>query len=171
MTAETPTTDPAQPRAMPVHALIVGGIAGAIGAAFSWGQVAFEIRGLAFSLVLVFIPSIAIILGVQRWRDGVLGGVIVFSQALGVALAIGLVYALIQGGFAWLLVNQLEPDLLDKMWAHQASAMLAAGHSAEAVAAAEKQFREQITPTVYAKSIFAFVGSLLTSLFTRRKVR
>jgi hypothetical protein len=164
-------------RTLPAHALIFGGVSGALGAGLNWAQFAFGFYGRAAWIVLLFVPLIAIILGVQRWRDGVLGGAIRFPQAFSAALAIGLVYALIQWGFASVLVHHLEPGLLDAVATFQREAMQSAGRAAEEIAAAEKEFREQLTPAVYAKSIFAFnlivafIGALLASLFMRRIVR
>jgi hypothetical protein len=170
-TSSTPTI-----HLLPRHALVFGGGAGLLGAGLNWAQFSLGFYGLASGILLLFVPLIAIIVGVQRWRDGVLGGVIGFPQAFSAALAIGFVYALFQGGFAWLLLSHLEPGLADTIANYQRTALEEAGRSAEQIAAADQRFREQFTPAEFGKQtlavnlIVAFIGSLVASLFMRRNV-
>jgi hypothetical protein len=174
----TDTETPSKPaRPLMVHALIFAGVAGALAVALRWAEFAFGFYGRAPDLLILFVPLIAIILAVQRWRDGVLGGSIRFSQAFRVALAVGLIFSLLQAGFAWLHVNYLQPDLIDLMVDAQSKAMQAAERSAEEIAEAEKNFRETLTPATYPRGVFvswlvvSFVSGLLASAFMRRNVQ
>jgi hypothetical protein len=163
-------------RRLPMHALLFGGVAGAVGCAVRWAEFAFGFYGRAAELCLLFVPLIAIILAVQRWRDGALAGAINFSRAIGAGLAVGMIYSVLHWIFAWVLVHHLEPDLLETMAAFQREGMQAAGRTAEEIATADQRFRAEITADIYPKIIFAhtlvvtFIGSLLAALFIRKRV-
>lgn len=170
------TPAPARDRPLAVHALMFGGAAGAITSAGRWAGFAFGFHGGVLDTVLLFVPLVALILGVQHWRDDRLGGAIRFSQAFGAALAIGLVFATIEGLFGWLHAAVLEPGIVEIMVQFMRETLAKQGESAAAVDAAEATFRRNFSPAAYGQLMFvtglvvSFVESLLASLFVRRNV-
>jgi len=164
-------------RKLPLHALKFGGVAGLIGAAWSTAEHLLGFYGSAAEIAAFAVPILAIVFGVQRWRDRVLGGVIGFSQAFGAALAIGLAYAVVAGGLAWVQFAMWEPEVRESLVAFQADGMQARGATVEKIREAEIELRRDLTPRTYAGGVLtfrlavAFVVSLVTALFVRRSVR
>jgi len=164
-------------RKLPLHALKFGGVAGVIGAAWSTAEHVFHFYGGAAEIAAFVVPILAIVFGVQRWRDRTLGGTIGFSQAFSAALAIGLGYAVVAGALAWVQFVVFEPEVRESLVAFQTDGMQARGQTVEAIRDAEIELRRDLTPRTYAGAVLtfrlavAFIVSLVTAVFVRRSLR
>jgi hypothetical protein len=151
------------------HAALYGGIAGVLSGAWMILEYALGFQtvkpeiGRITALAALIFPVGAMILGVMRWRDRVLGGSMKFTQAFGAALAIGLVFSVVFAGAAWLHAGVLVPDLVITKIEAYATALRAAGKVP--VADIDKWLeteRARANAGTYAYQYFS--GSLIQSL-------
>ena len=93
--------------------------------------------GALFGFTSMFVALSFVFVGVKRYRDGALGGVIRFWPALGLALGIALVAAVFYV-IGWEVYMYLtDYSFMDEFTAMQARSMREDGASAEAIAAME----------------------------------
>jgi hypothetical protein len=171
MNEETaPTTGRPVPARFALHALTYGGIAGVLGGGLTIGVYALtqdsddtSMAQWAYIAAMI-IPIAAVILGMTSWRNHYLGGRIRFVQAFGMALAIGLAYALCIGGASWLQASKLSPDLIEKsidQWAVMAAQQPDA--RPDDIAKQAEAYRKSTTPVTYAQDRFS--RALMLSFF------
>lgn len=168
----TPTDSaaPPTPARLARHAARYGGIAGAIGGVWMMCGYALSVHprfgtvGGWVSFLVLIVPISAAVLGIVGWRNDALGGRIRFTQAFGMALAIGLVCSACLGLAAWLHAAVIQPDLIDRLLELDAARRSAAPEAdAEAIAREIEQARATLTPARFGQSVFA--GRLIESFF------
>jgi len=169
MSDTTPDSVPS-PARFALHALKYGSIAGLIGGAWMIGEYALgfqterpEIGRWTF-LASMIVPIAAVILGMTAWRNNALGGRIRFVQAFGMALAVGLSFALLMAAAGWLHAAVLEPDLIERALDRYAvTAAQQPEAKPEAIAAQVELWKRSTTPVTYAQGVFT--RSLVLSFF------
>jgi hypothetical protein len=157
---------------------VFGGIAGAVGAIWILLEYAFGFHGARISDIRIttaaslVVPVVAIMVGIMRWRDRMLDGSIRFTQAAGVALAIGLVYSIIVAAFSGIYAAFINRDFLSALLAFQAQMMRDAGFSADDIAKqVEAGKHATATSLAYARFVFWLGTSLVVSLISALLVR
>jgi len=164
------TTRSSSPARFAVHALKYGTGAGLLGGLWMIADYALGFQtdhmdiGRWTHLGGMIIPIAAVILGMMSWRNKALGGRIRFVQAFGMALAVGLVFALFIGAAAWLQTAQLAPELIPHRIDQQAIAAAQQPNSnPDEIAKQAELAKQQTTPVAFAKMMFSY--SLMQSLF------
>lgn len=156
------------------HALVYGGIAGALGGLWTWLQFPLGWYSGRSGMVTVLVMVGAIAYGIIRWRDRVRGGRMGFAEASGTGLAIGLVAAALIGGVARVHAA-MDASLVDQILAAQTAAMQDAGRSAEDIASTTEMVRTSFTPATYGMTMFitmllvSFISSLLAAVVVRKR--
>lgn len=174
-----PTSTPAR---FARHALLYGAAAGAIGGGMMLADYALGFQterahiGRWTYLLGLVIPIAAVVLGMTSWRNHVLGGRIRFAQAFGMALAIGLVFAIVMGLTAWWQTAQLAPDLIHQRIDQQAiAAAQRPDANPEEIARQVELAKASATPRTYAKMMFtmalvhAFFVGLVAAITVPKK--
>lgn len=163
------------------HALVFGGGAGAIMLAWLLAEWAAGLHGprIAYmrftTMAAMLVPILAVMIGMMRWRDRVMGGTFKFIQAFGVALGIGLVFAVGAGLATWLYAGVINPGYIPGIIDFQAEAMRQANLATDEIARQVELTRQRATPAAFAYGRFvswlmiAFVISLAAALVIRKK--
>lgn len=174
MTDETQSSRrAADPARFARHTLRYGGIAGLLGAGWMMAEYALGLqtersdigRWTAFGLMVI--PIAAVVLGITSWRNHALGGRIRFTEAFGLALAIGLVFSVTMGAGAWLHAGVISPDLVEKQIQHRAAVEAQQpGADPAAIAKTAEEHMKLATPFLWARFVFSrmLVQSLLVGV-------
>lgn len=179
--------EPDQPTARPTaitlfkHALIYGGAAGVLAVAWSLIEMhlalntAGGVKLWLLTLARLAFPIGGITLGIVYWRDRVVGGNMRFAQAFGAGLAIGLIFAAIQGLFFTAFASS-NPDYVARMVESYKQYLISAGRSEEEVAQELESISDWATPAGIGLARLAeglkqsLVISLMAGLFVRKRV-
>lgn len=127
------------------------------------------------TLARLAFPIGGITLGIVYWRDRVMGGSMRFVQALGTGLAVGLVFAVVQGLFM-MTFSSSNPQFIEDMVTRFEAQQRASGLAEEDVETGIEALRDQVTPfslglaTVAQWMFGSVVISLIGALFVRKRV-
>lgn len=163
------------------HALLYGGAAGVLSVAWSLVEIHLGdsvtggVQLWLITLARLAFPIGGITLGIVYWRDRVMGGSMRFVQAMGAGLAIGLVFALVQGLFMGAF-SSANPEFIEKMITRFEAEQLSSGMEEAQVEEGVAALRDRVTPfslgiaTVAQWMFGSVVISLIGALFVRKRV-
>lgn len=169
-----PSSPAPSPLRFAQHALVYGGIAGAVGGGWMILEYALGLHtehanvGRWTAIAAMIVPIGAVVFGVTSWRNHALAGRIRFVQAFGMALAIELAYALCLAFAAWIHSAWIDPNLISTVLdGIGRTAAQQPGANADEIARQAEQWKAATTPYTYAQGVFArslflgfFVGLL-----------
>ncbi|MDX9696702.1 MAG: DUF4199 domain-containing protein [Bacteroidales bacterium] len=111
----------------------------------------------------------------KSYRDNTLGGTISYGQALGYAMVIVVVAALISSVYSYVFLKYIDPSMIDKIAAMSEEEMLKQGMSDEQIELAQSMSKKFMSPGLMnimgflGTSVFGFLIALVTSAVVKKE--
>jgi hypothetical protein len=126
-------------------------------------------------LVNIIIISIAMVIGINKYRDGFLGGSINFGRCFLMGLTIGFFTFILSGVFSLLFNNLFDPEYISKQVSEMMQGLSEKGVTEDQIAVIQEKMEAnlklapQLLGVLTNSIIFSAVISLIVSAFIRKK--
>ena len=126
-------------------------------------------------LINIVIIAIAMVFGINSYRDKYLSGTINYGRCFFMGLTIGFIASIISGVFSLLFNNLFDPEYLARQMAEMMQSMTEKGVPEEQLAMIQEKMEANFKPAAQALGtlvnsiIFSGIVSLIVSAFIRKK--